>query len=250
MQAPIKAVLIDDEVHCIKTLSYEIEQRCPQIEVLSTFNDSEKGLASVLEVEPDLLFLDVEMPKLNGFELLSKLTKKTKQMPLVIFTTAYDNFAIEAFKVDAVDYLMKPILGDDLIRVMDKVSARMHEESPEQVTSLLEDIRDTLGRSQTRVAFPTGEGIEYVPVEQIVYCQSQGSYTRVVRDDKNDLLISRNLKYISELLPENQFLRVHNSYLVAAGRISKFVRQDGGYLVMDNGDNVGVSRSRRELFTK
>jgi len=250
MQAPIKAVLIDDEVHCIKTLSYEIEQRCPQVEVLSTFNDSEKGLTGVLELEPDLLFLDVEMPKLNGFELLTKLKEKTQHMPLVVFTTAYDNFAIEAFKVDAIDYLMKPILGDDLNRVMEKVNARMHEESPEQVTSLLEDIRDTLGRSQTRVALPTGEGIEYVPVESIVYCQSQGSYTRVVRDEKNDLLISRNLKYISDLLPEDQFLRVHNSYLVAASRISKFVRQDGGYLVMDNGDNVGVSRSRRELFTK
>jgi two-component system LytT family response regulator len=250
MQSKIKAILIDDELHCIKTLSYEIEQRCPQVEVLATFNDSEKGLEGVLELKPELLFLDVEMPKLNGFELLSKLKVKTEQIPFVVFTTAYDNFAIEAFKVDAVDYLMKPILGEDLKRVVEKVSARMQEESSEHVTSLLEDIRDTLERSQTRVALPTGEGIEYVPVATIVYCQSQGSYTRVVRDDKNDLLISRNLKYISDLLPESEFLRVHNSYLVSTSRISKFVRQDGGYLVMDNGDNVGVSRSRRELFTK
>ena len=250
MTTPIKAILIDDEVHCIKTLRYEIEQRCPNIEVLASFSDATEGLEGVISEQPDLLFLDVEMPKLNGFELLKRLEERVKRMPLVVFTTAYDNFAVDAFKVNAVDYLMKPILGEELIRVMDKVKARLHEEAPEQVTALLENIRDTIGRGHSRVALPTGEGIEYVPTDSIVYCQSQGSYTRIVRDGASELLISRNLKYISDLLPEDRFLRVHNSYLVAADRIAKFVRQDGGYLVMDNGDNVGVSRSRRELFTK
>ena len=250
MPTTIKAVLVDDELHCIKTLRYEIEQRCPNVEIVATFSDAEQGRDAVIEHTPDLLFLDVEMPKLNGFELLKQLEARMKRMPMVVFTTAYDNFAVEAFKVNAVDYLMKPILGDDLKRVVDKVSTRLQEESPEQVTALLENIRDSIGRGQSRVALPTGEGIEYVPTDSIVYCQSQGSYTRIVRDGGPELLISRNLKYISDLLPEDRFLRVHNSFLVAADRIAKFVRQDGGYLVMDNGDNVGVSRSRRDLFTK
>ena len=252
MTTPVRAILIDDEVHCIKTLRYEIDQHCPEVEVIDTYSDAEAGLAAVLAQRPDLLFLDVEMPKLNGFELLERLRAQASQhLPLVVFTTAYDNFAVEAFKVDAVDYLMKPILGEELVRVMAKVRARHLEEgAPEQVTALLEDIRDTLGREHSRVALPTGEGIEYVPTDKIVYCQSQGSYTRIVRDGKPEMLISRNLKYVSDLLPEGRFLRVHNSYLVAADRIAKFVRQDGGYLVMDNGDQVGVSRSRRELFTK
>ena len=250
MLSHIRAILIDDEVHCIKTLSYELRQRCPEVEILATYNDSEEGLQGVISAQPDLIFLDVEMPKLNGFELLNKLREKSKHVPLVIFTTAYDNFAIEAFKVNAVDYLMKPILGDELIRVLEKVKERLNEESPEQVTTLLEEIRNSIGRGHSRVALPTGEGIEYVPTDSIVYCQSQGSYTRIVRDGKSELLISRNLKYVSDLLPEDRFLRVHNSYLVAADRIAKFVRQDGGYLVMDNGDNVGVSRNRRELFIR
>ena len=173
-----------------------------------------------------------------------------EEAPWVVFTTAYDNFAVNAFKADALDYLMKPIVGEELQRVTKKVTDRLGEDYSEQVKNLLALIKSTIDRGNSRIALPTGEGIEYVPIDSIIYCQSQGSYTRIVREGKPELLISRNLKFVSDMLPEDLFLRVHNSYLVAANRIAKFIRQDGGYLVMDNGDSVGVSRSRRELFTR
>lgn len=251
MQHNISAILIDDEMHCLKTLRYELERYCPEVQVLATYNDAEQGLQEVIAQRPNLLFLDVEMPRLNGLQLLEKVRAELgEEAPLVVFTTAYDSFAVNAFRADALDYLMKPIVGEDLKRVMKKVNDRLGEDYPEQVKSLLALIKSSFARGNNRIALPTGEGIEYVPVENIIYCQSQGSYTRIVRDGKPELLISRNLKYVSDMLPEDLFLRVHNSYLVAANRIAKFIRQDGGYLVMDNGDSVGVSRSRRELFTK
>ena len=247
--SPIRAILVDDEVHCIKTLRHELTRGHRDVEVIAEYTDSEEGLAGAREHRPDLLFLDVEMPKLDGFELLGRLCEDVDHPPLVVFTTAYESFAVEAFKVNAVDYLVKPVAAEELARTMDKVRQRILEGSPgDPVASLLEDIRTTLDRGHRRVALPTGEGIEYVPTDSLIYCQSKGSYTRIVCEGRPELLISRNLKYVSELLPEDQFLRVHNSYLVATDRISKFVRQDGGYLVMDNGDSVSVSRNRRGLF--
>lgn len=250
MSAPtISAVLIDDEVHCIKTLRHELTRGHADVEVVAQYTNAEAGLAGVLEHRPDLLFLDVEMPRLDGFELLTRLRAEEGPHAQVIFTTAYESFAVEAFKVDALDYLVKPVAAEELARAMDKVRQRIAEGGGhDPVASLLEDIRETLDRGHRRVALPTGEGIEYVPTDTLVYCQSQGSYTRIVCDGRPELLISRNLKHVSELLPEDRFLRVHNSYLVATDRISKFVRQDGGYLVMDNGDTVSVSRNRRGLF--
>ena len=250
MLTTITAVLIDDEGHCIKTLHHELTRGHADVEVIASYTDAEQGLAGVREHKPDLLFLDVEMPRLDGFELLARLhAEAAAECPLVVFSTAYEGFAVEAFKVDALDYLVKPVAAEELARTMRRVRQRLAEGGEgDPVADLLAGIRETLDRGYRRVALPTGEGIEYVPTDALIYCQSKGSYTRIVCEGRPDLLISRNLKYVSELLPDEQFLRVHNSYLVATNRISKFVRQDGGYLVMDNGDSVSVSRNRRGLF--
>ncbi|MFT4779864.1 MAG: two-component system LytT family response regulator [Flavobacteriales bacterium] len=237
----MKAVIVDDEKHCSATLKYEIERSIPELEVVEIFQNPLEALKALPTMELDLLFLDIEMPHLNGFELLQKLGKIEFG---VIFTTAYDEFALRAFKHSAVDYLLKPVSSEDVKQAVDKYKeAGMGSVSEMQLQILFNRLE---GKGFTKIALPSSEGLDFVSPESIMHCESQSNYTKVFFKERKRILVSRTLKEIEEMLDGNGFFRVHHSHIVNLNYISKYVKGSGGYLVMDDGTQIPVSRSRKE----
>lgn len=239
---PITAIIIDDETHCRETLEWEIRENCSQVTVLEKCASAFEGMHAIRKLKPDVVFLDIEMPKMNGFEMLQEMGPMNTK---VIFTTAYDQFAIKAFRVSALDYLVKPIDGEELKQAVDKVlpkgGADLHNE---QLELLLEKIQSP--HQISRIAFPTQEGLEIVPSDLILHAESQNNYTYLYFSDGRKLVVSKTLKEVEELMPEPGFLRVHHSHIVNLQHVRKYIRGDGGYLVLIDDSHINVSRSRKE----
>ncbi|MCB9295177.1 MAG: response regulator transcription factor [Lewinellaceae bacterium] len=204
----IKAVIIDDERHSVETLKLKLDKHCPDVEVAASFTDSEQG-THLRENPPDLLFLDIEMPRLNGFELLESLG----EVPFdVIFTTAYDEFGIRAIKFSALDYLLKPIQVDELKAAVERHSRKSrHNLSNSQLEVLFSNIKEEQRGRPGKIALATKESIEFVFPEEIVACSSDSNYTMIYLKDGRKKLISRTLKDFEELLTEFGFYRTHHS---------------------------------------
>lgn len=241
----LKTVLIDDEKHCLETLEWQLTNYVPDVEIIGSFHVPVKALKFLTENNVDLVFLDIEMPELNGFELLKRLGTINFD---VIFATAYDEFAVQAFKTSAIDYLLKPIDKTDLLKAIDKVRKRQRNQLlPEQMEMLMAAM-NRRATPHERIALPTQTGLQFINVEDIIYCISDSNYTFVHLADGSNVLVSRTLKDIEGLLPGHQFLRIHHSHLINTGKISQYMRGDGGYVVMDDGKNLNVSRSRKEAL--
>jgi two-component system, LytTR family, response regulator len=167
----------------------------------------------------------------------------------IVFTTAFDQYAIKAFKVSASSYLLKPIDEDELMTAVERVQAKQNS-SNEQVTFLLDLIKKEMGDSVKKIAVPSSKGLDFIEINSIVYCSSDGNYTEIhIRAGKKKI-VTRSLKEIQELLPASKFLRVHNSYIVNMDFVEQYVRTDGGYLVMSNGDKIKVSRQKKAMLIK
>ncbi len=244
----IKAILIDDEEHSLATLQWKIEKFCPEVEIIGQFSDSEEGLTFLQEHTPDILFLDIEMPRLNGFEVLEAYGKEV--LFDVIFTTAYDEFGIRAIKFSALDYLLKPIQNQELQAAIAKhKQKKAHHISPNQLDVLFSNIEEEKrGGRSPHIALSTKESIEFIRPEEIVACSSDSNYTNVFLLDGRKKLISRTLKDFEDLLKDYHFFRIHHSHLINLNYIREFIRADGGYIIMENKMNFPVSRSRREAL--
>ena len=243
----MQIVLVDDEPNCLEVLRLEIARHCPELEVVASFEKPLEALEYLKQNPPDLLFLDVEMPRMSGFQLIQQLGA-TKDFS-VVFTTAYDDFALKAFRVGAIDYLQKPIDPDELKSAVARVESRIHPNmSRSQIQQLLDTVQQHDAEGRKKIVLPTSAGGEFVRLTDILYCKSDSNYTHVILTNRKSLMVSRTLKDIEEMLPGNVFLRVHHSYTVNLDRIVRFVRQDGGYLVMENDDEVPVSRRKKDAL--
>ena len=181
---------------------------------------------------------------MNGFQMLEQLTTINFE---IIFTTSYDQYAITAFKFSALDYLLKPVDREELQKAVQKVSSKITPPVSQQLEILLQKINQPSIPVQ-RIALPTMQGLEFVPVESIIHCSSSNNYTEFFLADKKRLLVSRTLKEVEDMLADHSFLRVHNSHIVNLNSITRYVKGEGGYLVMSDGSTVDVSRSRKELL--
>ena len=240
----IKAIIIDDEVHCRKTLGMLLKEYCPDVQVNEQCEDGESGLAAIQRHKPDMVFLDIEMPNMNGFEMLEKLPEINFE---IIFTTSYDQYAIKAIRFSALDYLLKPVNREELERAVQKVSERLQRPLPQQLEILLQKLNQPVSSFQ-KIALPTMEGLQMIAVNSIISCASDSNYTIFFLKNKQKLIVSRPLKEVEEMLEEYSFLRVHNSYLVSLNEIDKYVKGEGGYLVMTDGSSIDVSRSKKETL--
>lgn len=243
----IKAVIIDDEQHCIDSLVFDLQKNCREVEILETCTSPKQGLIAIRKQKPDLVFLDVQMPWMNGFEMLEMLENINFA---IIFTTAYDQFAAKAFRLSAVDYLLKPIDVNDLKEAVKKALEKIvHKSGTANIDNLLHNINNP--EAKQRVAFAGREGYEFVEITTIVYAQAEGAYTHVFLNNKRKLVISKTLSDIEEMLPAEQFQRIHHSTLVNLQHITHFFKTDGGYVVLDNGEKLVVSKSKKEdLLTR
>ena len=245
----IKAIIIDDELDSIETLKWKLENYCPEVVLQDTFNDPTKGLAFLKNNDIDLLFLDIEMPKLNGFDVLQEMGTITFD---VIFTTAYDDFGIQAIKFSALDYLLKPVQVNELQQAVQKhISKSQNTQlTQQQIELLFQNIRLQQSGEPGMIALATKESIEFVKPEEISACVSDSNYTMVHFVDGRKKLISRTLKEFDLMLAKFGFYRPHHSYLVNLGQVREYIRTDGGYLLMRNNMSVPVSKSKREDFLK
>ena len=240
----IRSIIIDDEQHCVRALLKDLQQHCPSIELADACYSAKEGLMAIKKHQPDLVFLDVEMPWMNGFEMLEVLGDVNFS---IIFTTAHDEFAAKAFRISAVAYLLKPIDAGDLKSAVQKVERKLEEGSNLQhITNLLCNMRQP--SIEQKIALPQREGYEFIDVSSIIYCQAEGSYAKVFIQEKRPMLISRTLGDVEELLPPEIFQRVHHSTLVNVTYISQFLRSDGGYIVLKNGEKLSVSKAKKEML--
>ena len=240
----LKAVIVDDEPFCCTSLVTLLERYCPEVKVAGICHSAEDCLIAIPEKNPQIVFLDIEMPRMNGFEMLEKLSIINFE---IIFTTSYDQYAIKAIRFSALDYLLKPVDREELQKAVHKVIQRSHYPNPQQLEILLEKFHQPVSPSQ-KIALPSMEGLQMINVNSIICCASDSNYTTFMLKNKQKIIVSRTLKEIEEMLEEYSFLRVHNSYLINLNEIDKYVKGEGGYLVMTDGSTIDVSRSKKETL--
>lgn len=241
----INAVIIDDEPKNVRVLKNMLNEFCPEVSLLGEANNSNEGKELIQQKKPELVFLDIEMPYGNGFDLLNAL------MPIdfeVIFVTAFDKYMLQALKYSALDYLLKPVNIEDLKVAVQHAEVRIKKNSiNQQLTVLLENFKKQ-EPGLKKIAVPTAEGFDFMLVENIIRCEAQGAYTRIFIKGSKSILVSKPLKEYETLLPDNIFLRIHNSHLVNLNYIKKYNRGRGGYIEMDDGTMLEVATRRKDEF--
>lgn len=244
MNTDIKAILIDDERNSLEMLEWLLQTYCPEIQIKALCNSGEAGLKAIAEHRPDLVFLDIEMPKMNGFDMLEQAGDIRFE---VVFTTAYDQFAVRAFRYAALNYLLKPIDPDELVETVKRLKEKRSAPSQDQMSLLFQSLMQR-NQQVERIALSTAEGLIFVQTKDIAYCKADSNYTHVVMASGQDILVAKTLKEIDETLAGKDFFRVHNSFLVNINHIAKFVRGDGGYIVMPDKTEITIARSKRDEF--
>ncbi len=240
----IKAIIIDDEQHCIDALETDLAKNCSRVEVVAKCTSGKEGIFAIKKHKPRLIFLDVQMPWMNGFEMLEMLDHIDF---CIIFTTAYDMFAAKAFRTSAVDYLLKPVDAEDLKAAVYKAEEKiLSSAGVVNIQNLLHNIKQPV--PQQKIALPNRDGYEFSQVDSILYCTAEGAYTKVIFNDKHSLLISRTLGDIEEMLPPEIFIRIHHSTIVNMNAVTQYHRTDGGYVVMNTNEKLMVSKARKEAL--
>ena len=242
----LKAIIIDDEPYCCEILAAMIEADWPDVEIVNIASNGADALKAIKLHSPNLVFLDVEMPKMNGFEMLEQVPQINFHL---IFTTSYDQYALKAIRFSAIDYLLKPIDREELKAAIEKVKDRIQIPVPQQLEILLQKFKQP-SKSVNRIALPTMEGLQMIPVDSIISCESDDNYTELKLKSGKKLLVTRSLKEIEESLEQHSFIRVHRSYVVNMNEIEKYIKGEGGYLVMSDGTTIDVARNKKEVLLK
>ncbi|MBI3141400.1 MAG: response regulator transcription factor [Bacteroidetes bacterium] len=240
----MKAVIIDDEKRSRESLAALVQEYCAEVEVLAHAEGVTDGLDAIGVHKPNLLFLDIELQDGTGFDLLEKAGNNQFH---VIFTTAFENYALRALKMSAVDYLLKPIDPAELTKAVAKARERLAaQQHGRNFEILLQNIQ--AGGGKHKIALPSSDGLTFVNVSDIIRCEADGSYTHFFFKEHKKILVSKKIKEYEELLSPYQFVRVHHSHLVNLNEVAKYVRGDGGYVVMSDGQTVYVSKRKKDDF--
>lgn len=245
MLKTLDAILIEDEPRSQKVLAMLIEQNCPQINLLKVCDDARQGIEAVDEHQPDLIFLDVRMPGLSGFEFLDAF----KEPPFeIIFVTAYDQYAIEALRRSAVDYLLKPVNEADLVRAVKSAGQRIRQKASKVKYKVLMENQKAPNPQHQKLVVPTRDGLRFIPLEEVVKLQADRNYTRIFILDGTELISTNHLKLYEESLPSELFFRTHHSYIINLQHVKNYVRGEGGYVVLSGGGTADISKRRKRDF--
>lgn len=237
----IQVVIIDDEISNAENLSVMLAKHCPEINVAGIAQSVEDGIKLVNEINPSVLFLDIQMPGRNGFDLLKTLPAQNFE---VIFVTAYDKYAIQAIKFSAIDYLLKPVNSGELIIAVEKAIANIKREK--QNLKLENLIRLLENKSDLRIAISSGKETVFILTKEIIYCRSDNNYTLLFLRNKEKHVSSKPIFEFEEILTSQGFIRCHQSYLVNKSYIKKWIKTDGDRLLMEDGSEIPVARNRKE----
>lgn len=240
----MKAIIIDDEAQARNVIQRIIEKHCPEIQVIATANDGIEGLKMILKYQPDIVFLDIEMPKMNGFQMLEALGNEDMNFTL-IFTTAYDKFAVQAFKYSAFEYLLKPIDENELITAVQK----LHKKTTplQQIQQLRQNLNSNGAFNKLTIAHT--RGMTFIEISDIIALEADGNYTKIFTVNGENVLASKTLGYFDELLFERPlFFRTHKQFIVNLNFIKEYLSGDYNEIILKNGMIIKLARTRREAF--
>lgn len=239
----LRTVLIDDDQSNISALSEKLSRHCPDVEIIARCDNGAEAINVIESGKPDVVFLDIEMPVMNGFVMLQHLTYK--QFAL-IFVTAYDHYAIKAIRYSAIDYLVKPVEIEELKAAVEKAEMnRTNRSSQLQLDLFLEQVHK---KQPKRLTIPTNEGFQFINIENIMYLEASNNYTTLYLSGDQKFLVCRTLKDFEDLLPVHTFIRIHHSHIINKDYVEKYIRGDGGQVVMKNGNNLDVSKRKKSEF--
>lgn len=242
----IKAVIIDDEANGRLALREKIKMYCPEVQIIAEAIDGQEGVGLIEQLEPDLVFLDIEMPRMNGFDMLTRLGDRSFQ---IIFTTAYNHHAIKAIKYSAFDYLLKPIDIEELKTAVSKLGNTQKKNVKHQLELLQSNIK-LPHRQFNKLAISTTEGLSFYSTDQIVHMEASSNYTLIYFNDNTKIVASKNLKEFEEILPSEIFFRIHHSHIINLNYVKRYIRGEGGQIELVNGSYISVSRSKKNDFLK
>lgn len=242
----LTAILVDDEANNLSALREKIIRHCTQVQIVAACDSAEKAIEAIDSLQPDLVFLDIEMPVMNGFTMLRQLSFTNFEL---IFTTAYDHYAIKAIRYSALDYLVKPIEIEELKLAVLRADEKRKLKSGNQLELLLENVKEKRPVYQ-RIAVPTVDGLQFVRVAEIVYLEAQVNYTHIFLTGKGKYVVCRTLKDFEEMLPEDTFLRIHHSHIINKNFAEKYIRGEGGQVVLSNGAVLDIAKRKKAEFLK
>jgi two-component system LytT family response regulator len=240
----LKSIIVDDELKSRESLQILLHDFCENVKVVELCQNVAEGIEAINRLKPDVVFLDIQMQRETGFDLLTRL----KQIDFeLIFTTAYSEYAIKAFKFSAIDYLLKPIDVPELQAAIEKVSKKRENNISARIEHLIHNLKPASSQ-KFKIALPSSDGLVFVKVEEILYCEAESNYTQIHLVNGAKHLVSRTLKEYEDLLSDQDFFRIHNSYIINLNLIKNYVRGEGGYVVMTNGKSLDVSKRKKESF--
>ncbi len=242
----ITAIIVDDEVHSSNALKAKLGRHFPEVEVVAVCRGGKEGIASIDQLRPQILFLDIEMPRMNGFAMLQQLRYTAFHL---IFVTAYDHYAIKAIRFSAMDYLVKPVDIIELRAAIERVKEQRQSIPGKKLELLLDNLRQKK-ETRHRIAVPAGNGLEFVKLETIIYLEASINYTQLFVTGGRNFMVSKTLKDFEEILPLERFIRIHNSYIVNKAFVEKYIRGDGGQAVLSNGAVLDISKRRKAEFLR
>jgi len=237
----LNAIIVDDELKARENLQILLQDFVKGVNVVGLCQNIAEAVEAVKQNSPDVVFLDIQLQRETGFDLLTKLKEIDFE---VIFTTAYTEYAIKAFKFSAIDYLLKPIDIEELKKAVGKVEKRVNHNMTNRLSHLMQNLKHG---SDFRIALPTLDGLVFLNVQEILYCEASSNYTQIFTI-KEKYVVSKTLKEYDELLSDHNFFRIHNSYLININSIKKYVKGDGGYVVLNNNTSLDVSKRKKDAF--
>lgn len=242
----LKVILVDDELSSLQNLQQKLTEFCPDVTIIATAQKPEDAIPLIRSHKPDVIFLDIEMPRMNGFRMLDEIGDYDFD---IIFTTAYNHYAVDAIRVSAFDYLMKPIAIKDLQLAVERLSKQRQPYTRDKLDLLKHSLHSTKSQEE-KIAIPTSEGLEFIPIKSILHIESSSNYSKIFFLDGKTLLVTKLLKDFEDMLLPYHFYRVHNSHLINLSYIKKYIRGEGGQVIMQNGDVIDVARRKKEEFLK
>ncbi|CAM1359695.1 DNA-binding response regulator [Tenacibaculum litopenaei] len=239
----LKAVIVDDEPKAIQGLTWELSNFNHDLEVIETFTEAEKAIDYINTNTFDCLFLDIEMPTMDGFQLLERLEKKDFA---IVITTAYNEYAIKALKNQAIDYLLKPIDSDDLEETISRIKKHDRQQNnTDKFDQILSSFNQKFNRR--KITISTDGKLVFLEESEILFVESDGNYCTIHTTNTKKIVITKKLKEVNTLLPDDHFFRIHNSYIINLNKIKEFLKSEG-YVVLENGHKIPVSRQKKSDF--
>ncbi|WP_420603070.1 LytR/AlgR family response regulator transcription factor [Flagellimonas sp.] len=239
----LKVVIIEDEKHSRETLKSLLEDFCQDVKVIAMASSVDEAVKVLSVCSPDVVFLDIELQSGVGFDILEQIKEPSFE---IIFTTAFEKYAIKAIKFSSLDYLLKPIDLDELQQAVEKARNRMDTNVYRQQIDTLMSTLAKENNKQEKICLATTAGMEFIALQDIILCKADGSYTSFLLKNKRSLLVSKHLKEYENLLADQQFMRVHNSYVINLNEVKKYIKSDGGYIIMSNDVHVNLSPRKKD----